>query len=314
MNDSPLSGRMPPEPSLRTGEGVRTKVPDRVAPPRSHAPRSELRRRNGRTGPGGKRVLSALCAVVGVGLLMGCATKGDIRELSGEIRQMQARQDTLLRSIAQIRSSVLDSLRSQSDALFSLRGNVNRQLLEIQEQLVMVQELAGQSQRALQGIRDQIEARRAQVLPQLPPGLEAGGGEVEEGGEGETGPASSAPDTLFNMGVTMFNRGSLQTARRAFDRFLVQFPNHLLASDARFYLADIASQENRLEEAVELFLEVPELHPTSDRVPEALYRAGLLRLETGDEGEARELFERVVNSYPESRVADLARERLEEIG
>ena len=104
------------------------------------------------------------------------------------------------------------------------------------------------------------------------------------------------------------------TARRAFERFLQAYPNHSLAADARYFLAEIMVQEGRYQEAVEAFLRIPEMYPTSSRVPEALYRAGVLNLEELDDPEeARRHLERVVNSYPDSGVANLARERLQEI-
>lgn len=287
---APLTGRTSRDPGQRSGEGGR-----RARCPGSHGGRSP-----------------ALAALLALLVLLGCATKGDVRSLQTDLRRMEARQDSLLVEMARMQAALLDSIATQSDMLFSIRGNVNRQLLEIQEQLVMVQELTGQSQRALQGIRDQIEARRAEVVPEGP-GDEGGGAGREEGGSGSPSRAS-APDTLFNLGVTMFNRGSLQTARRAFERFLQGYPSHRLAPDAHFYMADIQAQENRLEQAIERFLQIPELFPTSSRVPDALYRAGLLRVELGQEEEAVRLFRRVVNSYPDSRAAELARERLEEIG
>jgi TolA-binding protein len=73
-------------------------------------------------------------------------------------------------------------------------------------------------------------------------------------------------------------------------------------------------QEDDLEGALEAFLRIPEFHPTSPEVPQALYRAAVLHIEMGDPDEARVLLERVVNSYPDSGAAILAQERLREIG
>ncbi len=112
------------------------------------------------------------------------------------------------------------------------------------------------------------------------------------------------------MAVSQYNRGSVTTARAAFDRFLNSYPSHQLAPDARYYLAEILYQENELEEALEAFLEIPEIHPAAERVPRALYRAGVIQEELGNTEDARSLYERVVNSYPDSGVTILAEERL----
>lgn len=293
MTDTPLSGRRDPTPV-------------------------EGGRRFGSTGS------AVLLAVFAVGVLAsGCATKGDVRDVRNEIRELSVRQDSLLRTLVQLQRATRDSLSAQSDVLFSIRGELGRQILEIQEQLVEVQELTGQSQRSLAGIRDQIEARRSEFGRQEeqrqqrdpPAGRDPAAGAEPDTAEGLPGTveARGEPEDLYNIAVRHFNRGSLTTARRAFQRFLDVHSNHRLAPDAQFYLADILAQENRLEDAVEAFLEIPELYPTADRVPTALYRAARLHLELGNTEEARELLERVVESYPDSDAAVLAEEELEAI-
>ena len=57
-----------------------------------------------------------------------------------------------------------------------------------------------------------------------------------------------------------------------------------------------------------------ERFPTHVRVPDALYRAGSIEIDLGDPDSARRYFDRVVNTYPDSDAATLARERLAEIG
>ena len=72
-------------------------------------------------------------------------------------------------------------------------------------------------------------------------------------------------------------------------------------------------QEDRIEDALEAFEEIPELFPTAPKVPEALYRIALLQLELERESDAEATLERIVNSYPDAGVALLAQEKLDEI-
>lgn len=119
---------------------------------------------------------------------------------------------------------------------------------------------------------------------------------------------------MYSAAVTQFNNGSLSTARRAFEQFLRDYEYDALAPDAHYYLADILVQEERLDEAVQGFLRIPELFPTSNRVPDAYYRVGVAYIELGQLDDARVYLERVVNSYPDSDSAAAAQERLNEIG
>ena len=99
----------------------------------------------------------------------------------------------------------------------------------------------------------------------------------------------------------------------AFDSFLQTYPTHPLAPDVRYYLADILVQENRVEEALRGFREIPELFPTASKVPDAMYRSALLLIELEQTEEAVAVLERIVNTYPDTDVAELAGERLREI-
>jgi TolA-binding protein len=58
---------------------------------------------------------------------------------------------------------------------------------------------------------------------------------------------------------------------------------------------------------------IPTRYPTAARVPDALFRIALLQAETGNPQEARRTLERIINTYPDSGVAFLARDRLEEL-
>ena len=91
------------------------------------------------------------------------------------------------------------------------------------------------------------------------------------------------------------------------------YPNSDLAPSAHLHLGELLSGEERLEEAVEAYLEVPRLFPTAEEVPDALYRAGVLSIELADYEQARQLLERLVNTYPGHRYAEQARERLQGI-
>jgi tol-pal system protein YbgF len=113
--------------------------------------------------------------------------------------------------------------------------------------------------------------------------------------------------------MTQLSRGSVNTARRAFESFLAEYPDHRLAPSSQFFLGDILDQQNRLDDAIEAFLRVTQLYPASDRVPQALYRIGAIYGLQGNVDQAETYLERVVNTYPDSGAAELARELLREI-
>jgi len=236
-----------------------------------------------------------------------CATKGDLRAVRLELTGLAERQDSLLSVLARQNASTQDTLRLQNDQLFAIRGDVSRQLEQILDELVTLLELTGQNQRGIASLRDQLEGLRRGAVAAAPgatPGPDDLGGQVSSSGLAEQ---------TYNTAVTLHQRGSLGTAQRAFEDFLGLYGAHVLAPQARFYLGDILEQQDRLQEAIQAFSQIPELHPTAPRVPDALYRIGLLHIALEDRQEGIRFLERVANSYPESDAAVLAQERLGEL-
>lgn len=231
----------------------------------------------------------------------GCATKGDIRVLQGEVANLAARQASELADFEALVRASQDTLSGQTGLYLELRREVLQRLDELLQQLLILVEVEGQSQRALASLRDQVEMM--QRAPVVIPDSSAAGLPVEAEG----------PEAHFEAALLMYNRGSNVTARRGFDEFLATYPNHELAGDATFFLSDLDLQEERIEDAIDGFMRVPQMYPSSPRVPEALYRAALLHEELGEAEETRTLLERVISGFPDSDVAELAQQKLREI-
>ena len=260
---------------------------------------------------------------VGIALLgsslAACATKTDFRNLESEVRALAARQDTAtlaLQRVQRVNRAVIDSVGALSESLFEFRGDVSNRLLSIQDQLLLLGERVGQSQRSLATMREELIAQRQQLEDRLSardqPGdtLEVVGG----GGEQDAAGGGDADDVAFaSVLQTALDRGNLNTARRGFERFISMYPNSGFAPSAHLHLGELLSGEERLEEAVATYLEVPRLFPTAEEVPDALYRAGVLSIELNDFEQARQLLERLVNTYPGHRYVEQARERLQGI-
>jgi tol-pal system protein YbgF len=251
------------------------------------------------------RALFAMAALVALG---GCATKGDIRNLQTELIALSARQDSVLDQLRMEAISTQDTLRTQSNQIFDFRGDINRQLRLIGESLNQIEALAGENQRGIRSIRDQVSnmGTQRQTVPRSP---------VSDSSAvvGGAAPGGGNADQLYETARDQMNRGSMTTARMAFEEFLRSHPNHELAPDAQFNLAHVLKEQGELDEALAAFGEVQTRHPTAERVPDALYRMALIHIERDDDDEAIDLLERVINTYPDALIAEIAAEKLAEI-
>lgn len=244
----------------------------------------------------------------------GCAMKGDIRTLQGELRAVAARQDSLMTMLALEAQQTQDTLRTQSNQMFDFRGDIARRLQQIEQSLTRLEAIAGENQRGMASIRDQLaNVRRTGGIDTAPTGP-GGTATTPGGGESLIGGASGNADQLWTAASQQRNRGSVNSAVRAYEQFIAEHPDDPRAADAYFHLGDLRSQQDRPEDALERFQQIQQLYPTSPRVPEALFRVALLHEEMGDLDEAKAVLERIMNTYPDALVSSLAREKLREIG
>jgi tol-pal system protein YbgF len=237
-----------------------------------------------------------------LGVVAGCATKADVRDLRGEILELSSQQQALLRELQEAQQDQEDSISEVARALQDIRAESFSRMSSIEDQLLTIQELAGLSQQQVASLRDQMERDRAQRSfgPPRAFGSDAAGGEdqVRE---------------VYDAALSQYQRGTLGAARLGFRQIVDQYGSNELAPEARYYLAEILQREGSLEEAIEAFNEIAQFHPTAPRVPDALYRVGLLHLELGNREEAEQSLERVVNTWPDSMAADLARDELRDL-
>lgn len=234
------------------------------------------------------------------------ATKQDVEELRLDIAGQRAHQDSIFRVLVARTEAMLDSL---SDQNVRLRGDFANRLLAIDRQLVQIQELSGQNQAQLSGLRQQIEqsaaeARRAQEAAAAASRNGASGGEQEAGD----------PQELYDAAVAALRRGSVGTARAGFEELIRSNPQHRLAADAQYNIGQSYEQGREPANAITAYARVVELYPTSGRAPAALLRMGRLELGRGNRTQARTHFNAIVQRYARSPEAADARTELQRMG
>lgn len=256
------------------------------------------------------RSASRKSLVLALGLVAGCALKGDVRKVELQVQALKAGLAKSDSARAAERDSILAAVRvvqqaiaTQQAYLVQLRGDVRTELLAVQQQLVAVQELTGQSQQRLSELRTRIEARAQQPDPAAPAG--GGGGGVPVGPSGN--PAGPGPDQMYDLSLQQYRRGSVSTARLGFREFLRVFPTHERAADALFYVGESFEKESP-DSAAAVYDQVVKAYPNSPRAPSALYKLGLLAEQRGDKAAARTYYARVIAGYARSPEADLARQ------
>jgi tol-pal system protein YbgF len=230
------------------------------------------------------------------------ASKSDFQSLQTDIRVMrieQAQSDSLNRvlidRVAQQLRAATDSLGLLADRVARNRTENQAALATMQQQLLQIQELTGQSEQRLQEVRASLEEKSQQLAV----------------ARGDTAAASGAagPNQIFQIGRDQLLKGSNASARAAFQDLLNKFPTSSLAPDAEFYIAETYAAEGNSQSADSAYARVTAKYPRAPRAATALYKRAVAAQTEGRTRAADQLFQELIKKYPASDEAALARER-----
>jgi tol-pal system protein YbgF len=251
-------------------------------------------------------------AWLGAGLLVslaGCVSRGDIQRVQDDIALFKAetaRRDSAraaqLAELIQVQQRIMDSLSFSRKTVAQLRGDLQSDLYNIQQQLVQLQELTGQSQQRLSELRTQLEARGEQIATA-----------TTDTSRPASGPAAASADQMYEASLAQLRKGSTATARTGLRELLRAYPTSERAGDALYFIGQSYAAENT-DSATAYYNQVVQNYPTSPRAGSALYNLGLLAERRKETKKARDAYQRVVQKYPQSDEAALARDRLKALG
>ena len=158
----------------------------------------------------------------------------------------------------------------------------------------------------LDGKIERITSKQAEFEKSLPPPSSK-----ESMIEGK-GTATGAAD-LYKDAYETFQKGNLEGARTKFEAFLKQYPNTKLSDNAQFWIGETYYLKKDYEKAILEYEKAIAKYPEGDKIPAALFKQALAFLELGDKTNARNLLKRVIERYPHSEQAEMAKKRLETI-
>jgi len=257
--------------------------------------------------------------------LGGCASKGDLRRVEeqlllsrGENQRADSARAAELSRVLGLQRQIIDSLEGLersigglSVQLQGLRGDFSNDLISVQQQLVQIQALTGQSQQRLTELQTQLEARSEQL--NVAPVPADTGAVAAAGPAGPPGPGAPSAEQIYAASLQQLRRGSPATARMGFRELLRLYPTHERVPDATYFLGESFAAESPDSAAV-YYARVAADFPRSSRAASAMYKLGLLAERKKDIEAARRYFTSVVRDYPRSDEAALARDRLKTLG
>jgi tol-pal system protein YbgF len=206
----------------------------------------------------------------------------------------------LNQSMGSLQKSVMDMQANSGARLDSMSTQVQGVSDNLQELLARMGKLNQQITDAQTAIQS-IDAKLAANAPLPAPAGAA------------AGPAPSA-DLLYSNGLRDLNGKKYDLAAQEFQDYLKYYPETDLASNAQFYLGEIAFAQEQYSEAMTAYTKVLENYPKSFKLAAARLKKALALVEVGEKTTAIRELRNVVRLFPGSEEDRRARAKLKELG
>src|SRR6266700_3928598 len=218
------------------------------------------------------------------------------------------------REIIELQRDVTSLLQGQKDIATQVQG-LSDNLEEIKSRLGKLNQQLVDLQNTVQSVDAKISG--GSVPPGAAPASSSpGGASMQPTGSPAGSPSGSAPsaDTLYSNGLRDITSGKYDLARSEFQDYLKYYGDTDLASNAQFYLGEIAYSQKNYDLAVAEYEKVLTNYPKSFKLAPARLKKGMALIDLGQKtGGVRELRE-VVKRYPGTDEDRRARAKLKELG
>ena len=222
--------------------------------------------------------------------------------LQKSVQDVQANSGTRLDTM----STQLQGLSDNLEEIKSRVGKLNQQLVDLQSSVQSIDaRLAGGG--APTPSTTSAPGGAAAMPPSASAPSSAGGGSAASG-------AAPSADTLYSNGLRDITSGKYELANSEFQDYLRYYGDTDLASNAQFYLGEIAYAQKNYEQAVQEYDKVLNNYPKSFKLAPARYKKGMALLELGQKNSGIKELREVVKRYPGTEEERRARAKLKDMG
>jgi tol-pal system protein YbgF len=114
---------------------------------------------------------------------------------------------------------------------------------------------------------------------------------------------------LYQTAYQELMEDNYQLALSDFRAFLERYPRTRLSDNAQYWIGEVYYEQKQFPVAVDEFRKVMDEYPDQDKVPAACYKLALSFRTMRDAATAKRYLDLLITRYPDTREAQLARER-----
>jgi tol-pal system protein YbgF len=294
-------------------------------------------------GFGAALLIGAICGSL-IGPRPAAAVAREIIELQRDVTSLLQGQKDIATQVTQDHTVMRTLIEQSNDTVGKLNGTMSglqksvqdvqansgarlytmsTQVQGLSDNLEEIKSRLGKLNQQLVDLQNTVQSLDAKIsggsLPAgASPGSVSGGGSPSQPSgspspSSSSGPAPSA-DTLYSNGLRDITSGKYDLARSEFEDYLKYYGDTDLASNAQFYLGEIAYSQRQYSQAVSEYEKVLTNYPKSFKLAPARLKKGMALIEMGQKSSGVKELREVVKRYPGTEEERRARAKLKELG
>jgi len=244
------------------------------------------------------------------------AANKEHQQMMADIRMLQEQQQTLQNLLAQLTDalkSVNTRLDQQSETLRKGLADTKLVVDNLSNDARVIREKLDDNNVRVGTLSQEVEALRQGLQTMSRPTTSSP--DADNSGAGAASAAAPAnlgdsPQKMYNAAQADYMGGQYDLAVIGFQEFIKQYPRSDLADDAQVATCAAYALDKKPLEAANACDAAIRTYPNSDKIAEAYYRKGLALSDLRNTNGAREAWEFVVKNFPQSDMAELARNGL----
>jgi len=225
-----------------------------------------------------------------------------IDQTNSSLGKLEGTMGSLQKSVQDVQANSgarLDTMSTQVQGLSDNLEEIKSRLGKLNQQLVDLQNSVQSVDAKISGTAPATGTASPTASTVLPSAMPVG--------------APSA-DTLYSNGLRDITSGKYDLARTEFQDYLKYYGDTDLASNAQFYLGEIAYSQKQYQQALGEYEKVLNNYPKSFKLAPARLKKGMALDKLGQKAAAVREFREVIRRYPNTEEDRQARAKLKELG
>jgi tol-pal system protein YbgF len=238
------------------------------------------------------------------------AASKEIERLAVQIATLQGQFAEIQRVSAETRAELrrLTDLVAEQNALLRRSASDKQPDEAVLAGLKDLSDRVAELAEALQALKSQVGS--AAFPGEVPPAGPGVGAAPPSPGGGAPATPPPAPRELYSQAYADFARGNYDLAIQGFGEYIRSYPDTDFTDNAQYWVGECLYGKKLYAEAVEAWNTLLKDYPASDKVPDARVKKGMALERLGRKSQALVEYRYVVERYPQSQAARIARERL----